>query len=74
MDLCYIRKCPFRKYCLNLQQKSDMKIMNKIFRLVVVLFSAKIAEVATALAILGSMEGQCYFEKSCTCNDTLLII
>jgi hypothetical protein len=48
--------------------------MNKIFRLVVVLFSAKIAEVATALAVLGSMEGQCYFEKSWTCNDTLLII
>ena len=66
MDLCYIRKCPFGKYCLNL--------MNKIFRLVVVLFSAKIAEVATALAVLGSMEGQCYFEKSWTCNDTLLII
>ena len=52
MDLCYIRKCLFRKYCLNLQQKSDM----------------------TALAVLGSMEGQCYFEKSWTCNDTLLII
>ena len=38
--------------------------MTKFLRLVVVLFSAKIAEVVTALSVLGSMEGQYCFERT----------